>query len=613
MDKTTKPVKKVDDVTIRFAGDSGDGIQLTGKQFTRTTALSGNELTTFPDYPAEIRAPAGTTFGVSGFQIHFGSHPIYTPGDQVDVLVAMNPAALKVNLKYLKPGAIIIVNTDNFTERNLKLAGYESNPLEDGSLKGYQVYPVAITTLTRKALEGLDLSAKEKDRSKNFFALGIVYWLYSRPLEPTIEWIQKKFAKRPELVEANIRALKAGRNFADSTELFASHYVVEPAKIEPGIYRNITGNEALALGIIAAGKKAGLPVFYGSYPITPASDILHELAIHKNFDVKTFQAEDEIAAIGSALGASFAGNLGFTATSGPGLALKTEFLNLAVMVELPLVVIDVQRAGPSTGMPTKTEQADLLFALYGRPGESPVPVIACKTPSDCFDAVYEATRVAVKFMTPVIVLSDLYLANGAEPWKVPDPEQLPPVEVEFAKPHDDFLPYKRNPETLAREWAIPGTPQLEHRIGGLEKEDGTGNVSYDPDNHQKMVELRAGKVAKVGDFVNEPEIIGPDEGKLLVVSWGSTYGSVFTAVDELRQEGKSVAYYHLRWINPLPKKLAYYIKNFDHILVPEINTGHLARVLRDHYNVPVHQFNRIKGQPLMVHELKDEMKKLIEG
>ncbi len=613
MDKTTKPLKKVDDVTIRFAGDSGDGIQLTGKQFTRTTALSGNELTTFPDYPAEIRAPAGTTFGVSGFQIHFGSHPIYTPGDKVDVLVAMNPAALKVNMKYLKPGAIIIVNTDNFTERNLKLAGYQSNPLEDGSLKGYQVFPVQITELTRKALEGLDLSTKEKDRSKNFFALGIVYWLYSRPLEPTIEWIKKKFAKRPELVEANIRALKAGRNFADSTELFASHYVVEPASIEPGIYRNITGNEALALGIIAAGQKAGLAVFYGSYPITPASDILHELAVHKNFDVKTFQAEDEIAAIGSALGASFAGNLGVTATSGPGLALKTEFLNLAVMVELPLLVIDVQRAGPSTGMPTKTEQADLLFALYGRPGESPVPVIACKTPSDCFTAVYEAARVALTFMTPVIVLSDLYLANGAEPWKVPDPEKLPPIAVQFAKHNGEFLPYQRHPETLARPWAIPGTPELEHRIGGLEKEDGTGNVSYDPENHQKMVQLRAQKVQKVAGFVEEPEIIGADEGELLVVSWGSTYGSVFTAVQELQQAGKSVSMYHLRWINPLPKKLAYYIQNFSQVLVPEINTGHLAKILRDQYNVPVQQFNRIKGQPLMVNELKETMEKMLEG
>ncbi len=613
MDKTTKPLKKVDDVTIRFAGDSGDGIQLTGKQFTRTTALSGNELTTFPDYPAEIRAPAGTTFGVSGFQIHFGSHPIYTPGDKVDVLVAMNPAALKVNMKYLKPGAIIIVNTDNFTERNLKLAGYQSNPLEDGSLKGYQVFPVQITELTRKALEGLDLSTKEKDRSKNFFALGIVYWLYSRPLEPTIEWIKKKFAKRPELVEANIRALKAGRNFADSTELFASHYVVEPASIEPGIYRNITGNEALALGIIAAGQKAGLAVFYGSYPITPASDILHELAVHKNFDVKTFQAEDEIAAIGSALGASFAGNLGVTATSGPGLALKTEFLNLAVMVELPLLVIDVQRAGPSTGMPTKTEQADLLFALYGRPGESPVPVIACKTPSDCFNAVYEAARVAITYMTPVIVLSDLYLANGAEPWKVPDPEKLPPIAVQFAKHNGEFLPYQRHPETLARPWAIPGTPELEHRIGGLEKEDGTGNVSYDPENHQKMVQLRAQKVQKVAEFVEEPEIIGADEGELLVVSWGSTYGSVFTAVQELQQAGKSVSMYHLRWINPLPKKLAYYIKNFNQVLVPEINTGHLAKILRDQFNVPVQQFNRIKGQPLMVNELKETMEKMLEG
>lgn len=606
-------VRKVEEVVIRFAGDSGDGIQLTGKQFTRTTALAHNELSTFPDFPAEIRAPAGTTYGVSGFQIHFGSRHIHTPGDTVDVLVALNPAALKTNIQYLNLNGILIVNTDNFTERNLRLAGYEKNPLETGELQGYEVYPIPITTLTRKALEELDLSQKEKDRSKNFFALGVVYWLYNRPLEPTIEWIREKFAKQPIICEANIRALKAGRNYADSTELFASRYEVAPAPIKPGIYRNITGNEALALGIVISGKKAGISIFFGSYPITPASDVLHYLARYKNYGVKTFQAEDEIAAIGSALGASFAGNIGITATSGPGLALKTEFLNLAVMTELPLVVFDVQRAGPSTGMPTKTEQSDLLAALWGRPGEAPLPVIAPFSPVDCFYAAYEAIKVAVLFRTPVIVLSDLYLANGAEPWRIPDVDELPPIPVQFADPDQPFQPYLRDEKTLARSWAIPGTPGLEHRIGGLEKQDITGNVSYDPDNHERMVRIRAEKVRRIGDFLNEPAVHGADEGDLLIVGWGSTYGSIITAVEELQKEGKDVSYYHLRWLNPLPKNLEYYLKNFNKILVPEINLGQLTTVLRSQYPVEVHGLHRVRGLPLRVSEIKEAANEMLKG
>jgi len=604
-------VKQLNEVIVRFAGDSGDGIQLTGKQFTRTTALSGNELSTFPDFPAEIRAPAGTTYGVSGFQIHFGSRHIHTPGDEVDVLVALNPAALKTNLKYLKLNGILIVNSDNFTSRNLKLAGYEKNPLESGEVSGYEVYSIPITTLTRRALEDLELSQKEKDRCKNFFSLGVVYWLFDRPLEPTIAWITTKFAKQPEIAEANIRALKAGRNYADSTELFASRYEVAPARIKPGVYRNITGNEAIALGVVAAGQKSGLEILFGSYPITPASDILHYLATYKNFGVKTFQAEDEIAAVGVALGGSFAGNVGVTATSGPGLALKTEFLNLAVMTELPLVVFNVQRAGPSTGMPTKTEQADLLAALHGRPGESPLPVIAPCTPADCFYAAYEAFRVAIKFRTPVIVLSDLYLANGSEPWRIPNVDEIPEIEVDFASPEEPFQPYMRDPETLARKWAIPGTPGLEHRIGGLEKEDLTGNVSYDPDNHDKMVHTRAEKIERVGKFVKEPEILGTDEGELLIVGWGSTHGTILTAVEQLQQEGKHVSYYHLRWLNPLPKNLSYYLKNFNKILVPEINLGQLAQVLRARYLVDAISFNKVRGLPLRVGELKEKINQLL--
>ena len=613
MDKVKPNPKTLEHVTVRFAGDSGDGMQLTGMRFTRTTALAKNDLSTFPDYPAEIRAPAGTLFGVSSFQIHFGSRSIHTPGDTVDVLIAMNPAALKKNLPNLKKNAIIIVNTDNFVERNLRLAGYESNPLEDNSLEGYQVYKVPVTTLTRETLKESPLTSKEKDRCKNFFALGIVYWLYTRPLDYTLEWIKKKFAGKPELAEANAAVLKAGRNYAESTELFASNYEVKAAPIKPGIYRNISGNNALAFGIIAGAVKSGLGVVYGSYPITPASDILHALAIYKNFGVTTFQAEDEIAAIGAALGASIAGKIGVTATSGPGLALKTEFINLAVMTELPLVICDVQRAGPSTGMPTKTEQTDLIATVQGRPGEAPLPVIAPHSPGDCFMAAYEAIRVAIKFMTPVIVLSDLYLANGTEPWLLPDVDKLPPIEVEFARQSSNFHPYSRDEKTLARPWAIPGTPGLEHRIGGLEKDAVTGNVSYDPENHQKMTQIRAEKIEKIGDFVKDPDINGPDEGDVLVISWGSTYGCVLAAVEELRKEGKDVSFYHLRWMNPLPRNLSYYIRNFRKILVPELNLGQLRQLLRAQYLVDAIGLNRVTGQPMHVEEVKTSINQLLEG
>ncbi|RMH83811.1 MAG: 2-oxoacid:acceptor oxidoreductase subunit alpha [Calditrichaeota bacterium] len=607
-----KTAQQVTRVTIRFAGDSGDGIQLTGHQFTRTTAIAGNDISTLPDFPAEIRAPAGTLYGVSGFQLQFSSESIHTPGDQADVLVAMNPAALKRSLKYLKKGGIIIVNTDAFTPRNLRLAHFESNPLEDGELQGYQVFPVAMSQLTRAALEGVELTHKEKERCKNFFALGILYWLYNRPLQPTIDWIARKFAGKPIWVEANTLALKAGYNYAESTEIFTSCFEVPPAKIEPGIYRHITGNEALCFGLIAAGEKAGRNIFYASYPITPASDVLQYMALYKNFGVKSFQAEDEIAAIGSAIGASFGGDIGVTATSGPGLALKTEFIGFGVIAEIPLVILNIQRAGPSTGMPTKTEQADLLQALFGRSGEAPIPVIAAQSPADCFWAAFEAVQVATRFMTPVLVLSDAYLANGAEPWKIPDVDQLPTIEIEFAREGEPYFPYQRDEVTLARRWAVPGTPGLEHRIGGLEKEDVTGNVSYDPDNHHKMVTLRAEKIQRVRDHVTEPEIYGDPQGDLLIVSWGSTYGAVLTAVDELRNEGKSVSFYHLRWINPLPRKLEQYIHNFKRVLVPEVNMGQLRRLIRDAYLVDAVGFNRVKGQPLSVSELKATIDRMLE-
>lgn len=607
-----KNIQEVSRVTIRFAGDSGDGIQLTGNQFTRTTAIALNDLSTLPDYPAEIRAPAGTLYGVSGFQIQFSSQNIHTPGDEVDVLVAMNPAALQTGLKSLKKNGIIIINADAFTERNLRMADFSENPLENGILAGYQVFPVEITRLTRDALENIELTHKEKDRCKNFFALGMVYWLYNRSMNATIDWIERKFSRQPVWAEANVLALKAGRNYAEATELFATSYRVPQAEIEPGIYRQITGNEALAFGLIAAAVKAGRNIFYGSYPITPASDVLQYMASYKHFGIQTLQAEDEIAAIGAAIGASFAGDIGVTATSGPGLALKSEFLGLAVMTELPLVVMDIQRSGPSTGMPTKTEQADLLQGLFGRSGEAPIPVVAASSPADCFYAAYEAVRVAIRFMVPVLVLSDAYLANGAEPWKIPDPEGLPEIKIEFAKAGDSYSPYQRDPKTLARQWALPGTPGLEHRLGGLEKQDVTGNVSYDPDNHDKMVRLRAEKVQRVGDFVEEPEIYGDPQGEVLVVSWGSTYGTVLTAVEQLRQEGKSVSFYHLRWVNPLPKKLETYIRQFRKVIVPEVNLGQLRQIIRSAYLVDAVGFNRMKGQPIAVSELKQAIEALLE-
>jgi 2-oxoglutarate ferredoxin oxidoreductase subunit alpha len=600
-------------VTIRFAGDSGDGIQLTGNQFTRTTALSINDLSTFPDFPAEIRAPAGSVYGVSGFQIHFSSSQVYTPGDKANVLVAMNPAALKASIKYIEPNAIIILNKDAFTLRNLGLAGYLENPLDDGTLDAFQTFPVELTKMTLDALEDVDLSHKEKERCKNFFALGMVYWMYTREMKPTEDWVTKKFAQKPVWKEANLKALKAGRNYAEATEIFTTSYKVSQAQIEPGIYRQITGNEALVFGLISASEKSGRNIFLGSYPITPASEILQMISTHKNFGVKTLQAEDEIAAIGMALGASFAGHIGVTATSGPGLALKTEFIGLAVMTELPLIVFNIQRGGPSTGMPTKTEQSDLEMALYGRSGEAPLPVIAAQSPADCFHASYDAVRVATKFMTPVIVLSDVYLANGAEPWKIPKVEELEPIKVELAGPDKDFQPYKRDESTLARGWAIPGTSGLQHRIGGLEKENITGNVSYDPDNHEEMIRLRAEKVQRVRDYVTEPEIYGDEKGDILLVSWGSTYGVVLTVVEQLRKEGKKVSFYHLRWISPLPGSLEKYIRNFKRVMVPEVNSGQLARLLRAEYLVDTIGFNRITGLPLQVGELKSAVEKLIEG
>jgi 2-oxoglutarate ferredoxin oxidoreductase subunit alpha len=607
-----KNVQEVERVTIRFAGDSGDGMQLTGNQFTRTTAIARNDLSTLPDFPAEIRAPAGTLYGVSGFQIQFSSEAVHTPGDEADVLVAMNPAALKTGIQFLKDNGIIIVNTDSFSDRNLRMAGYADNPLQNGKLSGYQVFPVDMTRLTKNALEKVELSHKEKERCKNFFALGMVYWMYSRSIDSTLEWIERKFAKQPVWAEANSLSLKAGRNYAEATEIFATAYRVTEARIEPGIYRQVTGNEALALGLITAGEKTGRKIFYGSYPITPASDVLQYMAIYKHFGVRTLQAEDEIAAIGAAIGASFAGNIGVTATSGPGVALKSEFLGLAVMTELPLVVMNIQRSGPSTGMPTKTEQADLLQGMFGRSGEAPIPIIAAQSPSDCFNTAYEAVRIAVQFMTPVLVLSDAYLANGAEPWKIPDLEALPKINISSPKEGDDFSPYARDGETLARKWAVPGTPGFEHRLGGLEKQDITGNVSYDPDNHDKMVRLRAEKIQRIGNFVEQPDIYGDPEGDVLIISWGSTYGTVLTTTERLRNEGKRISFYHLRWINPLPQKLDEYIKQFKKVLIPEINMGQLRQLIRSTYLVDAVGFNKVKGQPISVSELKAVINKMIE-
>jgi 2-oxoglutarate ferredoxin oxidoreductase subunit alpha len=608
-----KRVESLEEVTIRFAGDSGDGMQLTGTQFTNTTAILGNDLSTLPDYPAEIRAPAGTLFGVSGFQIHFGSTEINTPGDQCDVLVAMNPAALKVNLINLVDGGSIIANTDGFNDKNLKLAGYAQNPLHDGSLDKYRLYEVDISRLTALALQDMNISSKLIDRSKNFFALGMMYWIYNRPLDSTIEWIGHKFKDKPDIKEANLRVLKAGWNFGETTEIFAVRYEVGPAKLAPGKYRNITGNQALAWGLMAAAKKANLDLFLGSYPITPASDVLHELSLYKNYGVKTFQAEDEIAGVSSAIGASFGGALGVTTTSGPGVALKTEAIGLAVMVELPLVICNVQRGGPSTGLPTKTEQADLLQAVYGRNGEAPVPVIAASTPSDCFDAAFEASRIALKYMTPVILLSDGYLGNGSEPWLIPDYSKLPDISPKFRTDPAGFQPYLRDETTLARPWAIPGTPGLEHRIGGLEKQDITGNVSYDPQNHDHMIRLRAEKIERIADDIPLATVEGDPEGEILVVGWGGTYGSIKNAVVRQRQKGHSVSHLHLRYLNPLPRNVGEILYKFKKILVAEINLGQLVKILRSKYLVPAIGFNRVRGLPFKSVEIDNEIEKMLKG
>lgn len=604
-------IEELETVTIRFAGDSGDGMQLTGTQFSNTTAIVGNDLGTFPDFPAEIRAPAGTLPGVSAYQICFSSRDIRTPGDQPDVLVAMNPAALKVHLPDLPEGGMIIVNTDAFTEQNLKKAGYSSNPLDDGSLAKYRVFKIPITTVNMSALREINLPAKDKERCKNFWALGLMYWLFDRPLEPTLRWIEEKFKKNPELAKANATALRAGYAYADASEIFTTHYRVKKAQIAPGVYRKITGNEALALGLIAAAELAGRPLFYASYPITPASDILHELAVHKNFGVRTFQAEDEIAAMCAAIGASFAGYLGATGTSGPGMCLKSEAINLAVMTELPVVILDIQRAGPSTGMPTKTEQGDLLQALFGRNSDSPLVVLAPATPSDCFSMAIEAFRLATKYMTPVIVLSDGYLANGAEPWKLPSLDELPKIEIKFRTDPNGFYPYQRDPETLARPWAIPGTPGLEHRIGGLEKQHITGNVSYDPENHQLMTHLRAEKIARVAQDIPDVEVFGDREGELLVVGWGGTYGAITSAVEQVQAKGLPVSSIHLRYLNPLPRNLGQVLSRFRKILVPELNMGQLVFLLRAKYLVDAIPFNKVKGRPFKISELVMKIEELL--
>lgn len=598
------PIEELESVVIRFAGDSGDGIQLTGSQFTTTTAFAGNDLSTFPDYPAEIRAPVGTVAGVSGFQIQFSSHEVLTPGDAPDVLVAMNPAALKANAKDVKKGGILIVNKDAFTAQNLQKAGYEKNPLEDGSLSDWRVIAVELSRLTRNALDGLGLTAVQTERCKNFFALGIMYWLYDRPMEATSRWIEGKFAKTPLFVDANKRALLAGNAYAETAEIFGQHYRVRRAPIEPGVYRNITGNEACALGFVAASQVSGLPLWYGSYPITPASDVLHELSKCKNFGVKTFQAEDEISAIGASIGASFAGALATTGTSGPGVALKTEAIGLAVMTELPLVILNVQRGGPSTGMPTKTEQSDLLQALYGRNGDCPVPVLAAATPGDCFTMAYEACRLAVKYMTPVFLLTDGYLANGSEPWSVPDASKLAGFDRPAPLPVEEFKPYKRSPETLARPWAVPGSRGYEHRLGGLEKQDVTGTVSYDGENHERMVRFRAAKVHKMAQEIPPTEVLGERRGRILLVGWGGTFGSITAAVQNLRKRGENVSSVHLRYINPLPPDLGEILAGFEHVMVPELNMGQLLKVLRAKYLIPASGLNKIKGQSFKVAEIE---------
>jgi 2-oxoglutarate/2-oxoacid ferredoxin oxidoreductase subunit alpha len=601
----------IDKAVIRFCGDSGDGMQITGNQFTNTVALYGNDLATFPDYPAEIRAPAGTLPGVSGFQVHFSSSDVYTPGDSVDALVAMNPAALKMNLSDLRKNGILIVNLDAFKETDLRKAQMTSNPLEDHSLDGYRLFAVELTRLTRAALQQLGLDAKSMDRCKNFFALGMCYWLYNRSMDATVRWIEDKFKSKPQLAQANKLALQAGYSYCEATEAFYISYEIPPAKLAPGVYRNISGNTALALGFIAASQKAGIPLFLGSYPITPASDILHELSQYKDFGVTTFQAEDEIAAITSAIGAAYAGALGITTTSGPGMALKTEALGLAVAVELPLVVCDIQRGGPSTGLPTKTEQADLLQALFGRNSEAPIPVIAPASPGDCFWVALEASRIAIKHMVPVIILSDGYLANGAEPWKIPEISELPEIPVHFAADPVGFQPYRRDPVTLARPWAIPGTPGLEHRIGGIEKQDVTGNVNYDPLNHEHMVRARAAKVEAVADDIPDLVPEGDPSGELLIVAWGSTHGPITAALKAQRAKGRRIGHVHLRHLNPLPKNLGEVLKGYDQVLVPEMNMGQLIMILRAKFLVDAQGLNKIQGKPFKQSEIESKIEEML--
>jgi 2-oxoglutarate ferredoxin oxidoreductase subunit alpha len=608
-----KRVEQVESVVIRFAGDSGDGMQLTGGRFTSERALFGNDLATFPDFPAEIRAPAGSLPGVSGFQVHFADHDILTPGDQPDVLVVMNPAALKTNLPELSKGGTLIVDADAFTDRNLKKAGYESNPLGDGSLDAYQVHAVPLTSMTVGALKDLEkVTSREAERSKNMFALGLMTWLYGRPAETTISFLEAKFAKRPEIVAANVKAFKTGYAFGETSESFAVQYEVRPARVEPGRYRQITGNQALSYGLVAASKLSGLPLFLGAYPITPASGILEELARQKAFGVRTFQAEDEIAAVGAALGASFGGGLGVSTSAGPGVVLKSETVGLAVALELPLIVVDVQRAGPSTGMPTKPEQADLLLVLFGRNSESPVPVLAAATPGDCFYAAIEAARIALKYRTPVYLLSDAYLANGAEPWLIPEVSELPRIAVEFAKAGEgEFLPYERDPETLARPWAIPGTPHLEHRIGGLEKANETGNVSYDPENHDLMTRLRAQKVAGIARDIPELTVDAQEGADLLVLSWGGTYGPVAAGVRRVRRRGGRVSHGHLRWLNPFPLNTGDVLRAYDRVLVPEMNLGQLLQLVRAEFLVDAQGYNSVRGAPFKASEIATAVESLL--
>ncbi len=607
-------IRELRSATVRLAGDSGDGMQLTGSQLTNTSALAGNDVATFPDYPAEIRAPKGTRAGVSGFQVQFAAEDIYTPGDRVDALIVMNPAALVTNLPDLERSGVLVVNEDAFTAKDLKLANCKTNPLEDGSLDGYQVIKVPMTTLTRKAVEELGLSQKFADRCKNFFAMGLVYWLYGRDLDVTLRFIQDKFRNRPEIVQANERALRAGWYYGETTEAFAIRYHVAPAKLQPGVYRNIMGNQAMAWGLMAAARLSDKELFFGTYPITPASDILHELSKHKNFGVRTLQAEDEIAAICATIGAAFGGAAAATSSSGPGIALKTEAMGLAVILELPLLIVDVQRGGPSTGLPTKTEQSDLLQVMYGRNGEAPMPILACRSPADCFDVAIEAWRIATRYMTPVAILSDGYVANGAEPWRIPQLRDLPRIPVQHPQPLDEgekFLPYQRD-ERLARPWAIPGTPTLMHRIGGLEKENLTGDVSYDPDNHQRMVELRAEKVDRIAEEIPPQAFSGPETGDLLVLSWGGTYGACVTAVEHCREAGMSVAHAHLRYLNPFPANLGQLLGNYESVLVPELNSGQLRMMIRARYLVAPHALNKMKGKPFAVGEIVDKINEILK-